>query len=144
MMHSYKNRKQSHCTSSESLNPCFNGWCTRTSPSSSFDSYKAGCLNPCFNGWCTRTNRRRICNRKRQRSVLILVLMDDALVHDVKKFIQMQGLCLNPCFNGWCTRTRFLCQRHCQVCLVLILVLMDDALVPNSEKELIRTNNYKS
>ena len=37
------------------------------------------CLNPCFNGWCTRTdvNTEVVVN---DENVLILVLMDDALV----------------------------------------------------------------
>ena len=37
--------------------------------------------------------------------VLILVLMEDALVH-MENFNELfQEWCLNPCFNGRCTRT---------------------------------------
>ena len=39
-----------------------------------------GGLNPCFNGRCTRT-RRIEKETAAQESVLILVLMEDALVH---------------------------------------------------------------
>ena len=35
-------------------------------------------LNPCFNGRCTRTNRQGMTNN--ELIVLILVLMEDALV----------------------------------------------------------------
>ena len=37
-----------------SLNPCFNGRCTRTKQVISVLSLQS-CLNPCFNGRCTRT-----------------------------------------------------------------------------------------
>ena len=36
-------------------------------------------LNPCFNGWCTRTDGSE--TTVKNVNVLILVLMDDALVH---------------------------------------------------------------
>ncbi len=63
----------------ESLNPCFNGRCTRTGFTMS-EALKCACLNPCFNGRCTRTTER---GKKilELRKVLILVLMEDALVH---------------------------------------------------------------
>jgi len=93
----------------------------------------------------------RLHNRQ-VMTVLILVLMEDALVRLV--FILRQfRLCLNPCFNGRCTRTSF--NQHntymyesLNPCFngrctrtgerrrisgifpdVLILVLMEDALV---------------
>ena len=41
----------------------------------------------------------------KHRLVLILVLMEDALVHVDSKYICCVRECLNPCFNGRCTRT---------------------------------------
>ena len=86
--------------------------------------------------------------------VLILVLMEDALVHLVAQTLTLFRLtCLNPCFNGRCTRTMVgengkfqrmglnpcfngRCTRTVQLkritlplWVVLILVLMEDALV---------------
>ena len=37
-----------------SLNPCFNGRCTRTDVFQGIGAMWV-CLNPCFNGRCTRT-----------------------------------------------------------------------------------------
>ena len=37
--------------------------------------------------------------------VLILVLMEDALVHYIEGETKVVFVCLNPCFNGRCTRT---------------------------------------
>jgi len=42
-------------------------------------SYFDACLNPCFNGWCTRTFENFV-KQTVVLLVLILVLMDDALV----------------------------------------------------------------
>ena len=42
---------------SQSLNPCFNGRCTRTMKIKA-ERKKLGGLNPCFNGRCTRTKCR--------------------------------------------------------------------------------------
>ena len=63
----------------ESLNPCFNGRCTRTIVETKIGENKI-CLNPCFNGRCTRT------------------------IKDIVNLV-LGSLCLNPCFNGRCTRT---------------------------------------
>ena len=63
-------------------------------------------------------------------SVLILVLMEDALVRWQVACEKFTRVCLNPCFNGRCTRTRCSCCRIRLSCIVLILVLMEDALVP--------------
>ena len=60
-------------------------------------------LNPCFNGWCTRTQS-YLATPEEMYGVLILVLMDDALVH----------ITVIPAST---------------ITVVLILVLMDDALV---------------
>ena len=38
--------------------------------------------------------------------VLILVLMENALVHKLNSNIFVVDCSLNPCFNGKCTRTR--------------------------------------
>ena len=40
-----------------SLNPCFNGRCTRTGFMVSLGVITHDSLNPCFNGRCTRTRR---------------------------------------------------------------------------------------
>ena len=60
-------------------------------------------LNPCFNGRCTRTTF-MLRQLVKEQSVLILVLMEDALAH---RCLKLQGLKLSK---------------------VLILVLMEDAL----------------
>ena len=65
-----------------SLNPCFNGRCTRTRQPHPINACFSICLNPCFNGRCTRTRQLHRRGRKRIR-VLILVLMEDALVQFV-------------------------------------------------------------
>ena len=63
------------------------------------------CLNPCCNGRCTRTLHCRFCRIFTQH-VLILVVMEDALVHEtVGKFLIKSDCRLNPCCNGRCTRT---------------------------------------
>ena len=46
--------KQRFGVSHSSLNPCFNGRCTRTKVNPIKKTLKRG-LNPCFNGRCTRT-----------------------------------------------------------------------------------------
>ena len=61
------------------LNPCCNGWCTRTPSKKAFTLSKAS-LNPCCNGWCTRT-------------------------FNFADVFQPSTRSLNPCCNGWCTRT---------------------------------------
>ena len=85
-------------------------------------------LNPCFNGRCTRTTqefewlftreevlilvlmedalvRCWLGQKIWQISVLILVLMEDALVQRYVKPQRSLYYGLNPCFNGRCTRT---------------------------------------
>ena len=48
----------------------------------------------------------------KERYVLILVLMEDALArYDFHPVIYKFTYCLNPCFNGRCTRTLALLQR---------------------------------
>ena len=42
---------------------------------------------------------------KHYNHVLILVLMEDALVHEGWGLICASTVSLNPCFNGRCTRT---------------------------------------
>ena len=66
---------------------------------------------------------------ERMEVVLILVVMEDALVHIFFKLNCMSKKSLNPCCNGRCTRTIDLSQAKL-VTLVLILVVMEDALVP--------------
>ena len=69
-----------------SLNPCFNGKCTRTDVVRAAHERGMNSLNPCFNGKCTRTGQAFI-----------------------KVVVNMFGL--NPCFNGKCTRTPRLSRR---------------------------------
>ena len=64
-----------------SLNPCFNGRCTRTIPLSNNSTLGVG-LNPCFNGRCTRTYYTSL--HYWNNIVLILVLMEDALVQQIE------------------------------------------------------------
>ena len=61
-------------------------------------------LNPCFNGRCTRTSGTSIVTCVFS-PVLILVLMEDALAQYLKMLLYLVMLGLNPCFNGRCTRT---------------------------------------
>ena len=49
--------------------------------------------------------RRRIAFNIWLNTVLILVLMEDALVHNMAQLINIIQDGLNPCFNGRCTRT---------------------------------------
>ena len=60
-------------------------------------------LNPCFNGRCTRTRVDLAVGII--DDVLILVLMEDALVRIMLIPTSLSVLSLNPCFNGRCTRT---------------------------------------
>ena len=62
-------------------------------------------LNPCFNGRCTSTVPQENYVRV-SLSVLILVLMEDALVRSVSYACKTSNIfSLNPCFNGRCTST---------------------------------------
>ena len=72
-------------------------------------------------------------SEKENATVLILVLMEDALVPTNKVFDDIYT-CLNPCFNGRCTSTTFPCGIVSDMS-VLILVLMEDALVPFSIRD---------
>ena len=119
----------------KSLNPCFNGRCTRTVFGNAWiygdaqvlilvlmeDALALVCkallllffylgLNPCFNGRCTRTN------------ISISLLKG------------LRGL--NPCFNGRCTRTKIKVPAKAPKVKVLILVLMEDALARRSNSSL--------
>ena len=86
-------------------------------------------LNPCFNGRCTRTAFAFGLSAEIER-VLILVLMEDALVPTRQRVFWTSLLSLNPCFNGRCTRTtKGLLDFIAKIESVLILVLMEDALV---------------
>ena len=52
-------KSETVCWKMVSLNPCFNGRCTRTVVSSQY-GMSVQCLNPCFNGRCTRTPLKRV------------------------------------------------------------------------------------
>ena len=86
-----------------------------------------GSLNPCFNGRCTRTELTStirnmlfvlilvlmedalapfvVASLASCQQVLILVLMEDALAPCLVAEISATIVGLNPCFNGRCTRT---------------------------------------
>ena len=115
-----------HKKTRRSLNPCFNGICSRSrivahtdgfalnvlilvlmeyaleGPQSWTSQSFSTSLNPCFNGICSRSQRHLSTQKK--------------------------YLCLNPCFNGICSRS--CCVRYALFCpkIVLILVLMEYAL----------------
>ena len=99
-----------------SLNPCCNGWCTRTLAIVENEINGRKGLNPCCNGWCTRTFQSNTA-----KALLVA--------------------CLNPCCNGWCTRTQIIRTVNYAFHVVLILVVMDDALA-----QLTMTNflNFKA
>ena len=59
------------------LNPCCNGRCSLSCRTSMFRNI-AACLNPCCNGRCSLSLKRE-SNRPCHRSVLILVVMENAL-----------------------------------------------------------------
>ena len=153
MMHSHSFCIALIAATSDSLNPCCNGWCTRTMQTQSslllkkvlilvvMDDALVQCpfshnalngrLNPCCNGWCTRTETAEVVAS--QYGVLILVVMDDALVLVQDEAAYKASGSLNPCCNGWCTRTLWQMVLQVLKMLVLILVVMDDALVPKED-----------
>ena len=64
---------------------------------------------------------------KNDTSVLILVLMEDALRVAEKCLLCQSGRSLNPCSNGRCS-AREVAALFTKALTVLILVLMEDAL----------------
>ena len=86
------------CVGIASLNPCFNG---RYSQSlrrwRNWEDCKS--LNPCFNGRYSQSATQRV-DKRHQRVVLILVLMEDTLRAFVREEKKKATKCLNPCFNG--------------------------------------------
>ena len=85
-----------------SFNPYCSGRWSRTPPSGNGSSRHSGCLNPYCNGRWSRTQR-KVYNRRRAR-VLILIVVEDGLVHMNKAVMY-------------------------QLTTVLILVVMEDGLV---------------
>ena len=63
--------------------------------------------------------------------VLILVVMDNGLVHCFYLFFCSVCMCLNPCCNGQWSRTDKVEYLYWQASKVLILVVMDNGLVPD-------------
>ena len=86
-----------------SLNPCCNGRWSRTVLTELNKARKA-CLNPCCNGRWSRTYV-QIQARTLHKVVLILVVMEDGLVPEVRNTYFGAKLCLNPCCNGRWSRT---------------------------------------
>ena len=62
--------------SEDSLNPCCNGCCSLTGPTS-VEVQRTRCLNPCCNGCCSLTQEEKLYDFV--RTVLILVVMDAVL-----------------------------------------------------------------
>ena len=61
--------------------------------------------------------------------VLILVVVDDGLVHMCKYEERLYTKCLNPCCSGRWSRTAIILVFHLWLIVVLILVVVDDGLV---------------
>ena len=66
-------------------------------------------------------------------TVLILVVVDNGLVHLLMQRVVSTSTCLNPCCSGLWTRTSKLKSMELFI-IVLILVIVDDDLVPNRSK----------
>ena len=87
----------------DSLNPCFNGRCTRTSGSNRFTyTPKFVLILVLMEDALARV---AVLRAEQQYHVLILVLMEDALALIKKGGNTAKAVGLNPCFNGRCTRT---------------------------------------
>ena len=85
-------------------------------------------LNPCCNGRWSRTAMFDGFKRNVDTTVLILVVMEDGLVHGVQISNINGTISLNPCCNGRWSRTLNF-QSSYAIMLVLILVVMEDGLV---------------
>ena len=131
-MHSYYNVVADE-EQAQSLNPCFNGRCTRTDELFELKGGKRYRLNPCFNGRCTRTKIWKQLNYN-EWEVLILVLMEDALVREDKQFNRKNyGVLILVLMEDALVLVSQM-QRFGYNVVVLILVLMEDALVQKDEK----------
>ena len=85
-----------------SLNPCFNGICSASEYYIGRSNRRKVCLNPCFNGICS-ARREENLDKKINKYVLILVLMEYALRESAAGTILKARDSLNPCFNGICS-----------------------------------------
>ena len=68
------------------------------------------------------------------RSVLILVVLDDALVPNGGENMRLRNSSLNPCCAGRCSSTVLKMARLSSTRLVSILVVLDDALVLEKQR----------
>ena len=88
------------------LNPCCSGRWSRTAfaGNSLLESPKRS-LNPCCSGRWSRTLLAKLVELLGPR-VLILVVVDDGLVHEIDFIDASNGFSLNPCCSGRWSRTR--------------------------------------
>ena len=61
--------------------------------------------------------------------VLILVVVDNGIVHLMANWINLMAICLNPCCSGQWSRTIYLLIFKIRRTYVLILVVVDNGLV---------------
>ena len=95
----------------KSLNPYFNGTCSKSVLSPSRDDAKSACLNPYFNGTCSKSYSAMFTTDD-YFLVLILILMEHAQRGFKKRNKTNEKTCLNPYFNGTCSK------RHLQTILM--------------------------
>ena len=71
---------------------------------------------------------------KLESHVLILVVVEDGLVHVNHSAMTAAQIGLNPCCSGRWSRTQFQLKSRVLQCLVLILVVVEDGLVPYGQR----------
>ena len=91
-------------SNSISLNPYFNGTCSKSSVFQASQTLLNMCLNPYFNGTCSKSSMKPM-------------------------FYLRISTCLNPYFNGTCSKSVAIrrTRRKLLSCQVLILILMEHA-----------------
>jgi len=86
------------------FNPCFDGFCSKTLPTSATYHRFVDSFNPCFDGFCSKTLM-IWKDMVVELVVSILVLMDFALKPCFYFVFIIVPLCFNPCFDGFCSKT---------------------------------------
>ena len=94
-----------YCTKSGSLNPYFNGTCSKRKLISPVPIGIPPRLNPYFNGTCSKS--KISLKFGLSITVLILILMEHAQRADRYDFKIITVGRLNPYFNGTCSKSRF-------------------------------------
>ena len=87
-----------------SLNPCCSGRCSSTVTFHTHINDIVLCLNPCCSGRCSSTHLDAAHGGTAQ-TVLILVVVEDVLVHLALRQVAMGAAGLNPCCSGRCSST---------------------------------------